>query len=416
MKPIIRCEGISKQYFIGEREGAGSPYTLREAIMANVRAPKNILRRGNRDSIWALDDVSFEVMPGEVLGVIGRNGSGKSTLLKVLSRITRPTKGSGQLNGRIASLLEIGSGFHPDLTGRHNVFLNGAVLGMKRHEILQRFDEIVAFAEVEKFIDTPVKRYSSGMYMRLAFAVAAHLEAEIVLVDEVLAVGDAAFQRKCIDKMRSLSSSGQTVLMVSHNAETIRFLCGRALLLESGRMIAWGEASQVVSQYQEQSRTALGDLAARFPIQSNPPGLALNFVRASVEHESQNNSLHAHLYLEFEVEAEYSLPEVGVGVRVHALHSGNAVTHLTPEVTGLYFYHLKGAKTCRLECRNIEQYLAAGEYSVSLGFHLPEVYEAIRADYIASFEVPIFNPYPTTGRCLSIREHGVVPLPLRRVE
>jgi lipopolysaccharide transport system ATP-binding protein len=414
MKPIIEAQNLSKRYFIGAREES-SPSTLREAIMANVRSPQNLLRRGERDFFWALDDVSFEVMPGEVLGIVGHNGSGKSTLLKILSRITRPTKGHGRLNGRIASLLEIGSGFHPDLTGRHNVFLNGAILGMKRREILERFDEIVAFAEVEKFIDTPVKRYSSGMYMRLAFAVAAHLEAEIVLVDEVLAVGDASFQRKCIDKMRSLSRSGQTILMVSHNAETIRFLCGRALLLENGQMIACGDASEVVGLYQERSRTAPDETTARFPLQSATHGLTLNFVRTSVEHETRDGKLHAHLHLEFEAEAEYSQTEIGVGVRIHAQHTGNAVTHLVPEVTGLYLRDLKGAQTFRLECRNIEQYLAAGEYSISLGFHLPQAYDALRADYVASFEVPVFNPYPT-GRCLLVREHGVVPLPLRRVE
>ena len=235
----ITCEGISKRYRIGERERYRA---LRDVITDVVKSPFRRLRqpseseinRSGKPTIWALQDVSFEVRRGEVVGIIGRNGAGKSTLLKILSRITEPTRGCGQINGRVGSLLEVGTGFHPELTGRENVFLNGAILGMRKAEIARKFDEIVAFAEVEQFIDTPVKRYSSGMYVRLAFAVAAHIETEILIVDEVLAVGDARFQKKSLGKMDDVARQGRTVLFVSHSMNTIEKLCRRVILLESG--------------------------------------------------------------------------------------------------------------------------------------------------------------------------------------
>src|SRR5438132_1368545 len=218
---VIRCEKIGKRYRIGERERY---LALRDVLSKWITAPVQLLRKqgascknGKREHLWALKDVSFEVQHGEVIGLIGRNGAGKSTLLKILARVTKPTEGRAMLRGRIGSLLEVGTGFHPELTGRENVFLSGAILGMGNNEIRRKFDEIVAFAEVEKFIDTPLKHYSSGMQMRLAFAVAAHLEPEILLVDEVLAVGDVAFQKKCLGKMGSVAKAGRTILFVSHN-------------------------------------------------------------------------------------------------------------------------------------------------------------------------------------------------------
>jgi len=248
MKPIIKVDQLSKQYRIGKRQG--SHPTLRETIAGAVRAPIKGLRERRRvETIWALKELSFEIMPGEVVGIIGRNGAGKSTLLKVLSRITEPTTGRIELYGRIASLLEVGTGFHPELTGRENIFLNGAILGMKRTEILSKFDEIVAFAEIDEFLDTPVKHFSSGMYMRLAFAVAAHLEPEILLIDEVLAVGDAAFQSKCLGKMGEVAKGGRTVVFVSHQMGAIAQLCRKALLLNHGTIEKQGDIQTVVSYY-----------------------------------------------------------------------------------------------------------------------------------------------------------------------
>src|SRR3984885_7367424 len=242
--PIIKIEGIGKRYRI--RHARPERYTALRDVIANKVG--NILRlnRGrieeapSIEDFWALKDVSFEVKRGEVVGIIGRNGAGKSTLLKILSRITEPTSGRIEIDGRVASLLEVGTGFHGELTGRENVFLNGAILGMSRAEVRRKFDEIVAFAEIDKFLDTPVKRYSSGMYMRLAFAVAAHLEPEILIVDEVLAVGDVEFQKKCLGKIGEVSREGRTVLFVSHNMHAIRTLCDRCIYLDNG--LVYGSA------------------------------------------------------------------------------------------------------------------------------------------------------------------------------
>ena len=259
MTSIIKVESLSKQY----RIGATNTYsTLRDAVSGAVRAPlKRLLRNGNNEpnTIWALKDVSFEIRPGEVVGIIGRNGAGKSTLLKILSRITEPTSGRLELYGRTASLLEVGTGFHPELTGRENTFLNGAILGMTRSEIKQKFDEIVAFAEIEKFIDTPVKFYSSGMYVRLAFAVAAHLEPDMLILDEVLAVGDTAFQQKCLGKMRDVSRHGRTVLLVSHSMAAVGQLCEKTIWLDDGRVQAVGPSETVIQSYLNSQKTVAAE-------------------------------------------------------------------------------------------------------------------------------------------------------------
>ena len=258
MSSIVRVENLGKQYRLG---AAGPGYkTLRESIVGAMRAPLKRLGngRGNVETIWALKDVSFEVAPGEVVGIIGSNGAGKSTLLKTLSRITEPTKGKVELYGRLSSLLEVGTGFHPELTGRENIYLNGAILGMRKAEIDRKFDEIIAFAELEKFLNTPVKHYSSGMYMRLAFAVASHLEPEILLVDEVLAVGDAAFQKKCLGKMGEVAQQGRTVLFVSHNLTAVKRLCRRTLRLDKGLIVDSGNTEQVILNYiQSETQTRI---------------------------------------------------------------------------------------------------------------------------------------------------------------
>lgn len=253
----IRVENLSKKFHIGKRLERYKTLreTLTDAFVAPLRRAGKLLRGQStgaaelNETMWALKDISFEIKKGEVVGIIGRNGAGKSTLLKVLSRITEPTKGSAEIHGRVGSLLEVGTGFHPELTGRENIYLNGAILGMRRVEITRKFDEIVAFAEVERFIDTPVKHYSSGMYLRLAFAVAAHLEPEILMVDEVLAVGDARFQKKCMNKMEEVGQQGRTVLFVSHNMPAITRLCERAILLHEGMVLQDGPSDQVVHAY-----------------------------------------------------------------------------------------------------------------------------------------------------------------------
>ena len=255
---VIKCENLGKRYELltrSQRRGKHAG-TLRDQLAGGLSAlgqkvrGKGSRQKASQEDFWALKDVSFEIGQGEIVGIIGRNGAGKSTMLKILSRITEPTTGRIEIEGRVASLLEVGAGFHGELSGRENIYLNGAILGMTRGEITRKFDEIVAFAEVEKFLDTPVKRYSSGMYVRLAFAVAAHMEPEILIVDEVLAVGDTAFQKKCLGKMDDVAAKeGRTVLFVSHNMETVQSLCKRACLLEGGQMVAQGDTQAMVSQY-----------------------------------------------------------------------------------------------------------------------------------------------------------------------
>lgn len=252
MKPIIKVENLSKQYKLGVRS---APYTtLRETFSKIARSPLKILsekKQKKNDSFWALRDVSFEVAPGEIVGIIGRNGAGKSTLLKILARVTEPTEGRIELYGHTNSLLEVGTGFHPELTGRENIFVNGAILGLKRFEIKRLFDEIVQFAEIEKFLDTAVKHYSSGMYMRLAFSVAAHLNPDILIIDEVLSVGDQQFQKKCLGKVRDVAKAGRTVLFVSHNMAAVENLCQRGVVLEKGKVTYVGEQTRAISRYLE---------------------------------------------------------------------------------------------------------------------------------------------------------------------
>jgi lipopolysaccharide transport system ATP-binding protein len=292
---IIKVEGLGKKYLL-KHQAAGRKYIALRDVLADkaksfFRKSKNEKQK-SVEEFWALKDLSFEIKQGEAVGIIGRNGAGKSTLLKLLSRITEPTKGRIRLRGRVASLLEVGTGFHPELTGRENIFLNGAILGMARTEIRKKFDEIVAFAEVEKFLDTPVKRYSSGMYMRLAFAVAAHLEPEILIVDEVLAVGDAEFQKKCMGKMSTVAQGGRTVLFVSHNLQAIRQMCKSVILLKQGRVASVGDMHVGINMYLDQNASAnLGttDLET-YPRQRAPEAgklLSLKFLNQQGEQVAQ---------------------------------------------------------------------------------------------------------------------------------
>jgi lipopolysaccharide transport system ATP-binding protein len=294
----IRAEGLGKRYKIGQRERENA---LRNVLGSVLRAPWKLLQREKKETFWALRDVSLEVKHGEVLGLIGRNGAGKTTLLKLLSRITRPTKGWAEIYGRVGSLLEVGTGFHPELSGRDNIYLSGAILGMTRREIRSKFDEIVAFAEIEKFINTQVKHYSSGMYVRLAFAVAAHLDPEILFVDEVLAVGDASFQKKCLGKMSDVARQGRTIVFVSHNMTAMRRLASRAVWIEGGKTIAAGSAGEIVDRYLQRSTDS--NLESRWDDERTAPGderVRLRSVRVVSDAEPDDPiTVHTPLRIEF---------------------------------------------------------------------------------------------------------------------
>jgi lipopolysaccharide transport system ATP-binding protein len=331
----IVVENLSKRYLIGHRFSPREQHkytALRDVIareIGNFARKATDLVRGRQivqgdeiEDFWALKNVSFEVSQGEVVGIIGRNGAGKSTLLKILSRITDPTEGRMLLRGRVASLLEVGTGFHPELTGRENIFLNGAILGMTQREVRKKFDEIVAFAEVEKFLDTPVKHYSSGMYVRLAFAVAAHLEPEILIVDEVLAVGDAEFQKKCLGKMDKVSrQEGRSVLVVSHNIEVVLNLCSRAILLESGRLRAMGDTKAVMSAYlhSQSSSPRVIDLSSKARPYDVTGKARLAKASPSDAGSSWSLPFGQHLSLDLSIDAQSSVTQVELGIELHSI-------------------------------------------------------------------------------------------------
>jgi lipopolysaccharide transport system ATP-binding protein len=367
MRPIIKVEDLGKRYLIGARRESFP--TLRDSIVKTFRAPFVRFRRNGEleNTIWALKDINFEVGQGEVVGVIGRNGAGKSTLLKVLSRITEPTTGRVDIYGRVGSLLEVGTGFHPELSGRENIYLNGAILGMKRSEIGRRFDEIVSFAEIENFIDTPVKHYSSGMYMRLAFAVAAHLEPEILLVDEVLAVGDAGFQKKCLGKMQDVGQQGRTVLFVSHNMDAILNLCERVIVIANGQVQYAGQTWEGVNSYRQiASDLCEGEVDLSFH-PSRPPGAIPLLKAIRLLDESGNPKgrfvTGEKIMFEFTFDPVIPLakPQFGVGVedsqgtRIFAVATYLADSQLPPL-----------QKPCKVICHIEELLLAPGRYILSL--------------------------------------------------
>lgn len=362
---MISAELLSKQYQLGS--GLPSYNTLRESLMQNLARLKGGsgltgASPGKSQTIWALKDVSFNIEQGQAVGVVGRNGAGKSTLLKILARITRPTSGRAYLRGRVGSLLEVGTGFHPELTGKENIYLNGAILGMRRAEIRRKFDEIIDFAEIERFLDTPVKRYSSGMYMRLAFAVAAHLDPEILLVDEVLAVGDAAFQKKCLGKMGEVAHSGRTILFVSHNMDAIARLCERAIWLQSGRVADYGSSGQVIQAY-------LSSLTGPSQVQQKNfhPALEnrrLVFHSASLKQSSPGTSAHSALRCTLEYEVLEQVLGAVVAVRIDTLTHAPVITLTDNDLDPERFIKQRGRYRAEIELPT--QYLAPGIYRLTL--------------------------------------------------
>ncbi len=399
----IRVEGLGKQYHIGavqrgQKNRFGNYKTLGEqlgrAASAPFRALRSVFGSSNGEgstgetSFWALKDLCFEVKRGEVMGIVGRNGAGKSTLLKVLSRIVEPTCGHADIHGRVGSLLEVGTGFHPELTGRENTFLNGAILGMKRAEIESKFDEIVEFAEVQKFIDTPVKHYSSGMYLRLAFAVAAHLEPEILLVDEVLAVGDAAFQKKCLGKMGEVAEHGRTVLFVSHNMAAVRSLCHRAVLLQGGQKLMEGAAGKVVDRYLQgaESRTAetvFTDLA------SAPGNDKARIVAVRILDAAGNLADNVDIQSPLTLEVEYRVlaPETVLNVSISLFSQDEVYVLASPSVSDKeWFQRPHPAGNYRSRCVLPPAFLNAGRYSLTALLVEEGRHVIAQADRIASVD------------------------------
>jgi len=365
----LRVDNIGKRYRIGMLQAARYR-TLRETISNRMVTPWQRYRSGAEapNSLWALRNVSFEVHQGQVLGVIGRNGAGKSTLLKILSRVTDPTEGSAEILGRVGSLLEVGTGFHPELTGRENIYLNGAILGMKHTEVQRKFDEIIAFAEVEQFIDTPVKRYSSGMYLRLAFAVAAHLEPEILVVDEVLAVGDAEFQRKCLGKMSDVAQQGRTVLFVSHNMSAILRLTQEALVIEKGQLVLRAPTAQAVDYYLSRGFSTEGQrtwLADEIPTSAAPFCPLIIRVRDGQGKVSDSVRSTEPVTLEIEYRLTSSISGLRVGIYLMSARGEYIFTSFDTDQPALYEkFAVRAAGRYTSRCSIPADYLNEGRYIV----------------------------------------------------
>lgn len=394
-RPAVEASGLSKRY----RLGRAAPYgRFSEALMGLVRRPVATVRRrigrgGNDGTLWALRDVSFTIERGAVVGILGRNGAGKSTLLKILSRITEPTLGEARLRGRVGSLLEVGTGFHPELTGRENIFLNGAILGMRRREIDERFDAIVDFAEIERFLETPVKHYSSGMYMRLAFAVAAHLEAEILLVDEVLAVGDAQFQRKCLGKMSAVASEGRTVCFVSHSMSALQQLCEWCLVLDDGRVVFSGPTVRAVEHYLRQGGGPGGGNADLSAHRGRPPGK-----RAVLRSVTIANAAGEPIRCGDDVRVRLTYDTGGDRFDYAALAvstlSGQRVITCGTHLSAGFSDTMQGRGT--IECVIPDCRLAPGEYTVmvAIGTATPRI-NVDQVDDAVRFEVELGNYFGT---------------------
>ncbi len=428
----IRISNLGKRYRLGIKEQRND--TLTGAAMAWLKAPIDNYRRlrslhrfADRDDaadvIWALREVTATIEQGEIVGVVGRNGAGKSTLLKVLSRITEPTTGRVELLGRVSSLLEVGTGFHPDLTGRENVYLNGTILGMKKREIDRKFDEIVDFAELPQFIDTPVKRYSSGMKVRLAFSVAAHLEPEILLIDEVLAVGDVAFQRKCLGKMDDVARGGRTVLFVSHNMETIQQFCPRSLLMSGGRLVADDATENVLALYERMLTPHLED-ANRPPhllYQSNLADRNGHFAVTALEllDERRRPLTNVHTWDSFILRVHFIAPyTVRTGSVVIWFHTayGRPLAMMSTQPDSNVEVCLEEGEGF-VECRIERLPFAAGDYSIGAGLAVPKREWLFRDEHLARFEVHPRDVFgsgraPRTKRSLLALDHQWITIPV----
>ena len=383
---IIEVENLGKRYVLDHQQEREKYTALRDVIARGVKSALKGFggkKTETKEEFWALKDVSFQVKRGEVVGIIGRNGAGKSTLLKILSRITEPTTGRVRLKGRVASLLEVGTGFHPELTGRENIYLNGAVLGMMRQEIDRKFDEIVAFAEVEKFLDTPVKRYSSGMYVRLAFAVAAHLEPEILVVDEVLAVGDAAFQKKCLGKMGDVASKeGRTVLFVSHNMATVTTICQRAIWLVNGQINLDGNTEKVTSKYLTYDSESSGEILI-----TNRGHNRLYFQRIALIDSKGNVSAVFDVRESIKIQLEYEVLQdiKGLEIGFRVINSSGIIVFTVHRSSCLSFQLLKGSYCAEIEIPSF--FLVPGCYSLDVASHIPNVEVLCLHQSLMSFEV-----------------------------
>jgi lipopolysaccharide transport system ATP-binding protein len=396
----IRVQNLSKRYRIGARQKRAN--TLRETLGNLAASPFDYLRHTLRGSteeeiIWALKDVSFDVKRGEVVGIIGRNGAGKTTLLKILSRITEPTEGYAVINGRVASLLAVGTGFHPELTGRENIYLNGAILGMKRAEIDRKFDEIVNFSGVEKFIDTPVKRYSSGMHVRLGFAVAAHLEPEILLVDEVLAVGDVAFQKKCLGKMGDVAREGRTVLFVSHNMGAITNLCSRAILLNNGEKIADETASQVVADYLESVSDAFSSSYVCREVPNKPAWIHSAHLLSDDGHKETRFLMSTPIILECIVDIAETVKGLNFNVFVKEMNGSRIARFYSKDSV----FDMPSSPGCyRITVHMPPLNLLPGKYLMRLELGIPEE----RHNPVADISFEIEQDYSLCARSLNGRE------------
>jgi lipopolysaccharide transport system ATP-binding protein len=429
MQPAVSIENLSKMYRLGAGH-QGSYKTLRESLVGAASAPfrrrkaiRNSASNGSEqyllqnqnghhaqnggavlekpedaETLWALNDVSFDVQHGEVVGIIGRNGAGKSTLLKILSRITEPTSGRVVLNGRVASLLEVGTGFHPELSGRENIYLNGAILGMHRHEIKRKFDAMVDFSGVEKFLDTPVKRYSSGMYVRLAFAVAAHLEPEILIVDEVLAVGDAEFQKKCLGKMQEVARQGRTVLFVSHNMAAVRGLCGRAIWLDSGKLKLSGPVFDTIDAYLESHLGSSGSILelANHP-RSQRDGTRLRICRVVIN-EGEPVAHGDDLQMDFEFETFSSLEQVSFAFGMSHT-DGSRILTVDSDVSGTTYSSVEENRSVA-RCTLKEFALEPGTYSLDIGARSGS---ELSLDHLANCALVTVVPGKSTPAVIAMR-------------